>query len=103
MVQPRQDLDLLLNGVQVVIELRLVHHLDGHDVLLVMLVVRFEHFAECAGAQHVRVRVYLVVMLQFLRALLLRRFQRDLLLFSEDVGSLSATLCRIRWSHFFKI
>ena len=51
----------------------LVHNLDSNDVLLVVLVECLEYLSECARAQHMRMRINLVILFQLFSALLLLR------------------------------
>lgn len=85
MVQLGQDFYFLLDGIQMIIQLRLVHHLDRHDVLLVVLVEGLEDFSEGAGAQNLRLGINLVILLELLGALLLPRAQRERLLLPKNV------------------
>ena len=71
MVELRQNLDLLLDGIQVVLQLSLVKHLDCNLMLHVVLVVGQEHLSKCSRSENLRVTIYLIILLQLLGALFL--------------------------------
>ena len=98
-----QDGDLLHYAVNVVHELIFVQHLDGNLELSVVFVVGQENTAECASAEHLRLRVDLVIAAQLSHTLLLATLANldDLALHWLDIVTAIFVLGgRINAAHF---
>lgn len=70
-VELGEDLHFLLDGVEVVLQLALVHNLDSNLMFCVVFVVGQEHLSKSTRTQHFGVAIDLVVLFQLLCTLLL--------------------------------
>ena len=70
-VELGEYVNFFLYCFKVVLQFGFIHHFNGHLMLLIMLVKGKKHFAKGARAEHDRIVVYLIVLLQFSSSLLL--------------------------------
>jgi len=83
-VQSCQDPHLFLDGLEVVLQLLLVHDFDSHLMLLVVLVESQEDLSESTATQDLSVIVDLVILFQLLCALLLAGFESHIAILIVD-------------------
>ena len=74
MIELVHDRDLLHDAIDVVAKFHFVHDLNRDLKRAIRLVLRAEDTAECANAEHLGIRVDMVVLLQLVNTLLLIAF-----------------------------